>query len=64
MKNPYTQAGYPKTVPGAPGAGQLAVEANNSWYDSTPENAAPNSAIPNMMVSIVLARIGLNSKGC
>lgn len=23
MKNPYTHAGYPNTVPGAPGAGQV-----------------------------------------
>jgi hypothetical protein len=43
MKNPYTHAGYPKTVPGAPGAGHAAAEEpNTSRYDSVPEKTTPN----------------------
>ena len=34
MKNPYTHAGYPNTVPGAPKDGQDAlVFANSSRYE-------------------------------
>ncbi|KKW17171.1 MAG: hypothetical protein UY56_C0001G0025 [Parcubacteria group bacterium GW2011_GWA1_50_14] len=60
MKNPYTHAGYPKTVPGAPGAGQEAtVEPNSSLYVKVPENNTPKREIKNIVFSADLGLMRL-----